>query len=62
LLQEFLFRTISIAMAIYGANYKQSVKMVSGVKLAISSCAVTEVYALAGIINSLIMTSLFIGQ
>ena len=47
LLQEFLFRTISIAMAIYSAKNKQRVTMVSGVMLAVFPCAVTEVYALA---------------
>ena len=62
LLQEFLFRTISIAMAIYSAKYKQRVTMVSGVMLAVYPCAVTEVYALAGIVKSLIMIPLFIGQ
>jgi len=62
LLQEFLFRTINIAMAIYSAKNKQRVTMVSGVMLAVFPCAVTEVYALAGIVKSLIMIPLFIGQ
>ena len=62
LLQEFLFRTISIAMAIYSAKNKQRVTMVSGVMLAVFPCAVTEVYALAWIVKPLIMIPLFIGQ
>ena len=62
LLQEFLFRTIKIAMTIYSAKNKQRVTMVSGVMLAVFPCAVTEVYALAGIVKSLIMIRLFIGQ
>ena len=62
LLQEFLFRTISIAMAIYSAKNKQRVTMVSGVMLAVFPRAVTEVYALAWIVKPLIMIPLFIGQ
>ena len=62
LLKEFLFRTISIAMAIYSAKNKQRVTMVSGVMPVVFPCAVTEVYALAGIVKSLIMIRLFIGQ
>jgi hypothetical protein len=49
-------------MAIYSANYKQRVTMVPGVMLALFPFAVTEVYALAGIVKSLIMIPLFIGQ
>ena len=49
-------------MAIYSAKYKQRITMVSGVMLAVYPCAVTEVYALAGIVKSLIMIPFFIGQ
>ena len=49
-------------MAIYSAKYKQRVTMVPGVILALFPGAVTEVYALAGIVKSLIMIPLFIGQ
>jgi hypothetical protein len=62
LIRESLFKTISIAMAIYSATNKQRVTMLSRVMLAVSPCAVTEVYALAGIVKSLIMIPLFIGQ
>ena len=62
LLQEFLFRTISIAIAIYSTKNKQRVTIVSRVMLAGSPCAVTEVYALAWIVKSLIMIPLYIGQ
>jgi hypothetical protein len=58
----FLFRTISIAMAIYSAKYKQRVAMLPGLMLALFPCAVTEVYALAGIVKSLIIIPLFIDQ
>jgi hypothetical protein len=62
LLQEFLFRTISIAAAIYSAKNKQRLTMTPGVMLAVFPCAVTEVYELAGIVKSLIMIPLFIDQ
>ena len=62
LLQEFLFRTISIVIAIYSTKNKQRVTIVSRVMLAVSPCAVTEVYALAWIVKPLIMIPLFIGQ
>jgi hypothetical protein len=49
-------------MAIYSATQKQRVTMIPEVMLALFPCAVTEVYALVGIVKSLITIPLFIGQ